>query len=1289
MLHKAIFESPEFTAWINSSETLEIFLDSLDECLIHVRTVARLLINEFAKYPRSRLHLRIACRTAEWPRLLSKELARLWGEQNFAEYELAPLTRQNVYDAAVAEGRNADVLLREIDRLGIAPLAMKPLTLIFLLRSGGSVPQTQEELYHQGCLRLCSYENLGRLATGNRAGLDNESRLAIAERIAAITMFAKRSAIFIGSDDSTATSEDITITALARGVEQASGHAIEVTPQIIREVLQTSLFTGRAGERMGWAHWTFAEFLAARYIVRNQLSAEQIGDLVMHPDTPDKVVPQLHETAAWLASMDQDFMTRIMRTDPQVLLASTIMSTDAATREKLTSAILDRFEKRGAAERDPNFSPRYDVLKHPNLAGQLRPILVEKKFNRELRRVALDIVEACEVAELYDDLVTIALDKAEEWYIRHLAAFILSRLGGESHKKALLPLLDTTEDEDPEDELRGDALLALWPGHISAARVFAELSKKRHGSVYGTLTIFIVSHLLKSLRLVDLPIALEWVAEHPAPSPFDGWHGLRGKIMRFGWEHWQDPKVLAAFAKAATPRLTHYAGWFGDEVELSPIVEASQAQRVAVIRAVIQYATMHHIRLPRFWGADVRIVSAKDLPWLLAETKRAQDGPSQREWARVVRTVFDWQSSEHVNSILLAMAEVAALRDEFGAHFAPVELGSDAAREMQETARRAASRATAFAKRHLAPVTQRVGAELDKIDAGDIDGWWRVNLEFVRRVGNSFDSELIADLTSLPAWQELDKVLKDRCIAAAEKYVNAAEPKNEDWFGTNTFYRPAAAGYRALRLLLSERPGLLETLTTKSWEKWSAIILGFPEGYGTHDIGPTQQLARLAYSKAPAAITAFLLSLIDKENRDHGAIFILKKVELCWDAALLSRLVEKIQKDETLKPQAFEELLSAVAKQDTGPSVQRFAIAVINRGGVGGEAELKAVKAAKVLLELAPGQSWPLIWDAVQKSPAFGRRLFAELSHAGSLSQVPDLARALRPTEVGDLFFWLEHEFPRTEDPREEGGHVVTARESIAHYRDALLTGLRESGSQAAVDVLRNLARLLPSLSWMEFVAADADRQRLRRTWKGVDPSTLFAMAESRRPRFIESPRQLLDRLVESLQRLEARLHGDTPAVPDLWDGDRPKDEDHLSNYIKRHLSDDLNEHGIIANREVQIRKGELTDIHVDAVRRASRGDPLDIVTVIVEAKGCWNKDLKTAMRDQLRDRYLKENQCSHGLYVVGWYLSERWTKEDYRLAQTPKLTLEGARQLFDAQAAELSVDGLTLKAFTLDTALR
>ncbi len=1111
----------------------------------------------------------------------------------------------------------------------------------------------------------------------------------MAERIAAVTMFAKRSAIFIGNNEPTATSEDITISNLARGAEQAAGRAIEVTPEVLRDVLQTGLFTGRSGERMGWAHWTFAEFLAARYVVRNRLSAEQIADLVMHPDTPDKVVPQLHETAAWLASLDHDFMTRVMTADPQVLLASTIMSTDATTREKLTLAILDQFEKRGVAERDPNFSPRYDVLTHPNLASQLRPILVGREHNRELRRVVLDILEACQVAELYDQLVTIALDQGEEWYIRHRAAFILSQFGAEQHRKALLPLLNTTTEEDPEDELRGDALLALWPNYISAAQAFDEIAKERHGSVYGTLTIFIVSHLLKGLQVKDVPVALDWVAKHPAPSAFGGWHGLRAKLMRLGWDNWDDPKVLAVFARAATLRLNHYAGWFDDEPRGNSVVEAPQAQRGAVIGAIIQFATTNNIELPLFWGADVGIVDAKDLDWLLEETKRANVGREQREWARMVRTVFDWRSPGHVDRTLMMMPEVAGLRDEFGPQFAAVELGSDVAREMQESARRQAARVAQSAKMQLAPVSQRVVAELDKIDAGDISAWWRVNLELVRRVGDSLYGELVPDLTSLESWQELDQATKDRCLTAAEMYVNAAEPNNESWLGTNTFYRPAAAGYRALRLLTGERPDFLETLTPAIWEKWSAIVLGFPEGYGTHDLGPTQALVRLAYAKAPTAIINALLVLIDKENRDHGSMFILKKMQQCWDATLLKALSEKLQKDETLKPQAFEELLSELVKNDPNSSNKNFAIAVLTNAGTGGEANLKAVKVAKVLLELAPSQSWPAVWAVVQKNPVFGHRLFAELAHEGSLAKVPDLSRTLKSEDVGNLFVWLEREFPRADDPKEQGGHAVTARESIAHYRDALLTGLKESGSQAAVDTLRNLARSLPDLSWLEFIAADADRQRLRRTWQGVDPATLFAMADSRRPRFVEGPRQLLERIVESLQRLEKKLHGDTPAIPDLWDKDRPKDEDHLSNYLKRHLSDDLNQQGIIANREVKIRKGEFTDIHVDAVRRENRGDSLDIVSVIVEAKGCWNKDLKTAMRDQLRDRYLRENQCSHGLFVVGWYLSRRWTKEDYRLAQTPKLTLEEARQLFDAQASELSVDGFTLKAFTLDTALR
>ncbi len=76
-------------------------------------------------------------------------------------------------------------------------------------------------------------------------------------------------------------------------------------------------------------------------------------------------------------------------------------------------------------------------------------------------------------------------------------------------------------------------------------------------------------------------------------------------------------------------------------------------------------------------------------------------------------------------------------------------------------------------------------------------------------------------------------------------------------------------------------------------------------------------------------------------------------------------------------------------------------------------------------------------------------------------------------------------------------------------------------------------------------------------------------------------------------------------------------------------------------------------------------------------------------MADQLRNRYLKENQCRHGLYVVGWFVCPKWTKQDYRLGQTPKLSFDEARQFFNAQAADLSTNGVILKAFVLDSGLR
>jgi hypothetical protein len=101
--------------------------------------------------------------------------------------------------------------------------------------------------------------------------------------------------------------------------------------------------------------------------------------------------------------------------------------------------------------------------------------------------------------------------------------------------------------------------------------------------------------------------------------------------------------------------------------------------------------------------------------------------------------------------------------------------------------------------------------------------------------------------------------------------------------------------------------------------------------------------------------------------------------------------------------------------------------------------------------------------------------------------------------------------------------------------------------------------------------------------------------------------------------------------------------------------------------------------------------DVFDSISVIVEAKGCWNAKLEHAMKTQLADRYLKDNRCQHGLYLVGWFYCDQWDDTDNRKKQAQKLTIniDEAKEKFSVQAQELSRQDIKIKAFVLNAALR
>ena len=126
-------------------------------------------------------------------------------------------------------------------------------------------------------------------------------------------------------------------------------------------------------------------------------------------------------------------------------------------------------------------------------------------------------------------------------------------------------------------------------------------------------------------------------------------------------------------------------------------------------------------------------------------------------------------------------------------------------------------------------------------------------------------------------------------------------------------------------------------------------------------------------------------------------------------------------------------------------------------------------------------------------------------------------------------------------------------------------------------------------------------------------------------------------------------------------------------------------------NREVRIHKGERTDIHVDAVVLDVSRKIYDSVTVIIECKGCWNPELNDAMRDQLVGRYLKDNHCQHGLYLVGWFNCAKWSGRDSRRKKAFNLcpAIDDTRQKLTAAAVDLSKDPIRVKSVVLDASLR
>lgn len=360
-----------------------------------------------------------------------------------------------------------------------------------------------------------------------------------------------------------------------------------------------------------------------------------------------------------------------------------------------------------------------------------------------------------------------------------------------------------------------------------------------------------------------------------------------------------------------------------------------------------------------------------------------------------------------------------------------------------------------------------------------------------------------------------------------------------------------------------------------------------------------------------------------------------------------------------------------------------------------------AIRVAGLLLART-ADGFARVWTLIQSDREFGRSVI-EAVVADEDRFEGRVGRLLTEEQLGDLFAWMEREYPHSEDQVFTGAHFVGEREMIERWRDSLLQQLETRGTEPACRVLRRLEREFPELDWIKAIRARAEESQRRQSGVPPSPSELVALAARPELRFVESGEQLLRVIRESLERAQEELQGETPAVRDLWNdlGRRdnvrhytPKSENELSDWLARFMRRDLAGRRIVVNREVEISRpagaalGERTDIHVTAV--SSDPERPSHIRAIVEVKGCWHRELRTALETQLVARYLRGTDNRYGFYVAGWFSSEHWEPSDWRSTACGAVTKDAAAALLAEQAENATEeDSFVLGSMVLDLTLR
>jgi len=1026
--------------------------------------------------------------------------------------------------------------------------------------------------------------------------------------------------------------------------------------------------------------------------------------LLCLPQEQERIVaPQLSETAAWAASHDAEIFETLVAANPVVMLRSDVLSSTEGHRTSLVDACLSACAQGSIHYREWGRDRDYRKLDHPGLAEQVRPWIIDKGRPAAARIAALDILRASPKLLLEQELVSISLDPGDDERVRSDALRSLSQHAetlGDASRRGLVPLALGDAGADEDDELRGLALPIVWPRALGTEEMVASLILPRNTSLLGAAYhSFLTDKLVAALSKDHLAAAIRGFAgrvrefaarDAIARMPVEE---LAGRLIVRGCQAIEDD--AACEATAALVDAVAGAWWEPslDQLHESALLESDTTRRrlaAAMVAALSSSERSYDVRR----GARLR---QADLSWALSSLVDAASDTEKRAWSSIVFSLWGGDEAGYELIYPVALRE-PVLHERFSLWIDGIPLDSKvaadcrAAHELRPTMERESEAADRLDSEGFQRLAEALLTDIADGDAGRCCNRWTniVHLLQDRPTDASADDVSLDDLTRLPGYACLGPGLQARLPAAARAYLEQRDPgtnaEGSWWAEPQGPSLRARFGVLALALLEKRSTADLDALGPDIWARWAPAVLCDP--------APDRDgaLFRTCLGQARKATLQALRERLAVMIEGKSGIGFAEILRDYWDEEI-GAIVAEAASDPRIIPDALASAIGVLVEH-RHPSAHRLIETTTTRDTGDGSTIARAAALLAAGLSAAFEQHWPTLKIVMRRDPQLAKAVILRQCDA-VMDEPIDRFASLPVDELAELYLFLASHFP-------EGDGIangwVTPEHHVQRLRDLIPARLAERGTSEAVAALEQLASELPaSAKLLGRHIVDARNALRTKSWIAPAPAAVLELAARSGNRLVRSDLELQVAILAALEDLQAELQGANPLARLLWDKTTPKDENLVSDYVKHEIHSRLSATGAIANREVEIRapgsadQGQRTDILVQAYKRPSGRVPEErIATVVVEVKGCWHSKLYNAMETQLRDRYLAGGGYRCGIYLVGWFVCDRWNNAEVAARKAyADDTIESVRARLDQQALDLSGPNRTLRAFVLDARIR